>query len=219
MSRIVSLNIERPKNLQHGAETVQSAIARVPVQATLELGREGFVGDAVADRKHHGGPDKAVNVYAIEHYTHWESRLGRTLELPALGENLTVQGLLETDVCIGDTFHVGSSVVQVSQPRVPCFKPAALHGEPRLTKWMLESGLTGWYFRVLEAGRVAPGDELVPLARSTHGVTVSQANHIMHAQYDREGLEKLLAIPELAQAWRKPLQMRLGQIKKSETTP
>jgi MOSC domain-containing protein YiiM len=216
--RIVSLNIGRPKELAHGPETVhQSAIARTPVAAALELGLVGFKGDQVADTKHHGGPDKAVNVYALEHYAHWEDRLGRTLTHPSFGENFTVAGLLETDVCIGDTFRVGSSVVQVSQPRVPCFKPAALHHEPRLTKWIEDSGFTGWYFRVLEPGLVAPGDELVRLEPSKHGVSITEANRIMHRdQYDRAGLEKLLSIPELALAWRRPLQMRLGKIRKSE---
>jgi MOSC domain-containing protein YiiM len=217
VSRIVSLNIGRPKELVHGAQTVQSAIARQPVTHALELGLNSFVGDQVADRQHHGGPDKAVNVYALEHYAHWEDRLGRVLERPAFGENFTVQGLLETHVCIGDSFKVGSSVVQVSQPRVPCFKPAALHGEPRLTKWMLDSGFTGWYFRMLEPGQVSPGDELVPTDRSRAGVTVQEANRVMHHdQHDREGLERLLAVPELALAWRRPLQMRLGKIRKSE---
>jgi MOSC domain-containing protein YiiM len=215
--RIVSLNIGRPQNLAHGADTVQSAIERQAVTHTLELELEGFKGDQVADTKHHGGPDKAVNVYALEHYAHWEDRLGRTLTHPSFGENLTVQGLLETDVCIGDTFRVGSSVVQISQPRVPCFKPAALHGEPRLTKWIQDSGFTGWYFRVLMPGQVAPDDDFVPTDRSKHGVSVAEANRVMHQdQYDRVGLEQLLSVPELALAWRRPLQMRLGKIRKSE---
>ncbi len=217
MSRIVSINIGRPRDLTHGAETVQSAIARKPVTHALELGVSGFVGDQVADTQHHGGPDKAVNVYAVEHYAHWEDRLERTLERPSFGENFTIAGLLETDVRIGDTFRVGSSVVQVSQPRVPCFKPAALHHEPRLTQWIQESGFTGWYFRVLTPGQVAPGDELVPIDRSRHGVSVAEANRVMHRdQYDQGGLEQLLAVPELALAWRRPLQMRLGKIRKSE---
>ncbi len=217
MSRIVSLNIGRPKALAHGAETVQSAIAREAIGNVIELGTLGLRGDQVADAKHHGGADKAVNVYPAEHYAHWRDRLGRALAMPAFGENFTTEGLLEESVCIGDTFRVGSSVVQVSQPRVPCFKPAALHGEPRLTAWMVESGLTGWYFRVLEPGRVGPNDELVRLERSAHAVSIRDANRVRHhGRDDLDDLEKLLSVPELALAWRRPLHLRLGQLKKEQ---
>ena len=218
MIRIVSLNIGRPKELAHGAESVQSAIAREPISNALELGKLNLRGDAVADTKHHGGADKAVNVYPSEHYAHWKDRLERALAMPAFGENFTTDGLLEADVCIGDSFRVGSSIVQVSQPRVPCYKPAALHGEPKLTAWMVESGMTGWYFRVLEPGRVSVNDELVRLERSAHGVSVQDANRTMHHERnDRDGLEKLLSVPELALAWRRPLQLRLGKLNKEMT--
>jgi MOSC domain-containing protein YiiM len=217
VSRIVSLNIGRPKDLAHKAHTVRSAIARTPVTHALELGFEGFVGDQVADTKNHGGPDRAVNVYAFEHYAYWQDSLGRTLDLPSFGENFTLEGALETDVCIGDTFLVGSSVLQVSQPRVPCFKPAALHGEPHLTKWIQDSGFTGWYFRVLTPGQVAPGDQLVPLSRSRHGVSIAEANRVMHHDHhDQGGLMKLLSVPELAQGWQRHLQIRLDKLKNPE---
>lgn len=213
MPRIESLNVGHPKALQHGTAIIQSAIARASVDRPLMLELEGFQGDQVADTRHHGGPDKAVNVYALEHYVLWNVRLGRTLEIPAFGENLTITGLLEADVCIGDTFRVGSSVLQVSQPRVPCFKPAALHGQPELTVWMLEAGLTGWYFRVLQPGMVAPHDDITLLEPSRSGLSVAEANRIMHHdRHDLAGARRLASVPELAQVWREGLQGRIEKL-------
>lgn len=217
MSRVESLNTGLPKVLAHGADTVQSAIARASVDRALMLEREGFEGDQVADTRHHGGPDKAVNVYALEHYAHWNDRLGRRLEIPAFGENLTITGLLEHDVHIGDTFRIGSSVVQVSQPRVPCFKPAALHHQPELTAWILEAGFTGWYFRVLQPGMVAPHDDITLLEPSRHGLSIAEANRIMHHdRHDLDGARRLASIPELAQVWRDGLRGRIEKLEKLE---
>ncbi len=217
MPRVEYLNTGRPEALQHGTAVIRNAIARASVDRALMLGLEGFEGDQVADTRHHGGPDKAVNVYALEHYAHWNDRLGRVLSPPAFGENLTITGLLEVDVHIGDTFRVGSSVVQVSQPRVPCFKPAALHGQPKLTARMLEAGLTGWYFRVLQPGMVAPHDDITLLEPAGSGLSVAEANRIMHHdRHDLVGARRLMSVPELAQVWQEGLRERTEKLERLE---
>ena len=210
MGRVASLNVGLPAPLTHAGETVQSGIRKQPVSGALELGPTGFAGDGQADLRHHGGPHKAVYAYPLEHYRVWQARLGRELPAAGLGENLTLSGLLEEGVCVGDTFRVGTATLQVSQPRQPCFKLGALHRTPEMVAWMVENGLTGFYLRVLEPGRVAPGDPVERLQPAALGVTISEANRVMHHdKHDRAGLERLLAEPALSPSWVATLTRRL----------
>ncbi len=175
------------------------------------MSRTGLEGDAQADLKNHGGPEKAVCVYPLEHYPHWITRLGQELRPGAFGENFSTEGLLEQEVCIGDVYRVGSTVVQVSQPRQPCFKLAARHGVKELALWVQEAGLTGFYFRCLEPGEVRAGEEIELVERSERGVSLCEANRVMHRdKQDVEGIKRLLAIVELSTSWRRTLTKRLS---------
>ena len=209
-TRVVSLNVGLPRSLDHGGGQVRSGIFKSPVRGALRLGEHGLEGDGQADTEHHGGADKAVCVYAVEHLPYWEERLGLRLSPGAFGENFSAEGLVEGAVRIGDLFRVGTALVEVSQPRVPCFKLGARHGRGELVAWVKETGFTGFYLRCLEPGEVRAGDEISLVQEAEHGFTVAEANRAMHSTgRDVEGIERLLAVPELSAEWRKMLGTRL----------
>lgn len=209
---LISLNVGQPRPLAYRGKHVQSGFRKSPVQAAeaLWLGETGLEGDAQADLKNHGGPDKAVCVYPLEHYPYWSARLGRSLKPGAFGENFSTERLLEPEVCVGDVYQVGSAIVQVSQPRQPCFKMAARHGVKELAWWVQEAGFTGFYFRCLEPGEAQAGGDIALLERSAAEVTVEEANRVMHHdKRDAAGIERLLEVPELSANWRQTFEKRL----------
>lgn len=210
-ARLISLNVGLPRPLSHRGKHVRSGFVKSPVSGSLRLGQTGLEGDGQADLKNHGGPEKAVCVYSLEHYPYWQERLDRVLGPAAFGENFSAEGLREPEVCIGDIYRVGSSVVQVSQPRQPCFKLAARYGIKELALWVQETGLTGFYFRCLEAGEVRAGDAVVLLERPAQGASVAEANRVMHHdKNDTVAIERLLAVRELSASWRRTFEKRLG---------
>jgi MOSC domain-containing protein YiiM len=177
----------------------------------LSLGPAGLEGDEQADRINHGGADKAVCLYPAEHYEYWRTAL-LLPDLPpgAFGENFTTQGLSESDVCIGDVFAFASgAVVQVSQPRQPCWKLARRWRIKDLAAQVGRTGRTGWYFRVLAPGRVTVGDALALQQRPHPEWPVSAANEIMHHRKDdRHAAAALAACPALSASWRSGLTAR-----------
>lgn len=208
-AKLSSLNVGTPALLDHRGKTVSSGIVKTPVTGPLWLSRIGLEGDAQADLKNHGGQEKAVCVYPLEHYPYWEERLGRTLGPGSFGENFGVEGLMESDVCIGDTYRVGGATVQVSQPRQPCFKLAARHGVKELALWVQETGFTGFYLRCLESGTVSAGDGIEWISRPEETVSVAEANRVMHRdKRDVAGIERLLSVAELSENWRRTLRKR-----------
>ena len=204
---VESLNIGLPgKETFHG-KVVKTGICKQPVTKELFLKKLGFEGDGVADLKHHGGYDKAVCVYSIDHYPYWEEALKMEMPFAAFGENLSVSNLREEDVCIGDIFQIGTAVVQVSQPRQPCRTLAARYGRSDLVKMVIDSGRTGFYFRVLKEGTAKKGDKLILKERDSHNINVSFANHIFHHDNRNcHGIDKVLAIPALSESWQHSFQ-------------
>lgn len=204
---VEALNIGLPKKeIFHGKE-VTTGICKRPVSGPLNLRMLGFDGNGVGDLKHHGGADKAVCVYSLEHYNYWEEVLGIKMPEAAFGENLTVSGLKEDDICIGDIFHLGTALVQVSQPRQPCSTLAARYDRTDLVKLVADSGRTGFYFRVIEEGIVQKGDSLILKERDKHNITISFASHIYHHEKNNyEAIEKVLAVPALSASWQKSFQ-------------
>jgi MOSC domain-containing protein YiiM len=200
--RIVSLNLGRPRIVVRAGRQYSTAIDRRPVDGPVELTPEGFVGDRVADNRWHGGPDKAICCYPHEHYAHWSRELGVKLEIPSFGENFTTQGLLEREVCIGDRFRVGDAVLQVTQPRQPCWKLAGKHNQPALVKWIVAKGFTGFYLR---AAPIAAGRTIELLERPHPEMPVDRAMWIMAGIAPPEGRAELAALPELSQDWRESL--------------
>jgi MOSC domain-containing protein YiiM len=198
------LNIGLPKKeLFHGKEFI-TGMCKKPVTIPLVLTNQGFDGDGVGDLKHHGGRDKAVCVYAIDHYEYWEKLLGRKMPDAAFGENLSVTDMNEDGVCIGDIYRAGTATVQVSQPRQPCSTLAARFGREDFVKLVVDSGRTGFYFRVLEGGRVKAGDGLFLVEQHHSRVSIAFANRIYHNdRKNREAIEKVLAVPALSESWQK----------------
>jgi MOSC domain-containing protein YiiM len=201
---IQMLNIALPKKeLFHGKEFI-TGMCKKPVTIPLVLTKKGFEGDGVGDVRHHGGSDKAVCVYAIDHYEYWEKTLRRKMPDAAFGENLSVTEMKEDDVCIGDIYRVGMTTVQVSQPRQPCSTLAARYGREDFVKLVVDSGRTGFYFRVLEGGTVKAGDGIFLVEQDPHRVSIAFANSIYHHdRKNREGIEKVLAVPALSESWQK----------------
>jgi MOSC domain-containing protein YiiM len=178
-----------------------------PQSGPVWLGYNGFRGDEQADRKNHGGVDKAVCVYASEHYGGWRSELALPdLPLGAFGENLATAGLVESGLCIGDTFLVGEARVQVSQPRQPCWKLARRWRIEDLALRVERTGRTGFYFRVLQHGWVRAGDRFIAGERLFPHWTVARCNHLMHhAKDDLEGARELAGCPALSGSWKDSL--------------
>ncbi|MGL4608704.1 MAG: MOSC domain-containing protein [Trueperaceae bacterium] len=206
---VTSLNVGKIQTLLHANKEVASAFVKLPIDSAM-LTETGFTPDEQADLKNHGGVNKAICVYASEHYPYWQERLGRTLPVAAFGENLTTSGLLESDVCIGDTFQLGEAVVQISQPRQPCFKLDARYSLPKLTLWVQESGLTGFYFRCMQPGLVKNKDAIIVLEKHPVRFSIAEANRIMHKDKNNvRTIQKILQIDELSISWRKTFEERL----------
>lgn len=177
------------------------------------LGYGGFLGDQQADRANHGGVDKAVCVYPIEHYAEWRGTL-RLPEVPhgAFGENLTTHGLIESSVCIGDVFTVGEARVQISQPRQPCWKLARRWRIKDLSAQVERTGRTGFYFRVLRHGTVAAGDAITLVERTCAEWTIERCNEVMHHEKDDLAAARALAgCPLLSGSWKDSLWARASR--------
>lgn len=188
----------------------ESGIFKNRVTGPIWLGKVNLVGDGQADLKHHGGPDKAVLSYAAEHYAYWESTQSfPNLQSGGFGENFTVDGMSEADVCVGDTYRIGEAIIQVSQPRQPCWKLARRWKIPDLTLQVQENGFTGWYHRVLQEGYVEAGQPFELLERPFPQWTLAQCNEIMHHRRDDlQAAAELAALPLLAESWRITLRNR-----------
>jgi MOSC domain-containing protein YiiM len=207
--RVISVNIARPSLVARNGRTYSTAINRRAVSGPVELTRDGLAGDRVADDRHHGGPDQAVCCYPHEHYPYWQERLSRPLEPPAFGENLTTEGLLEAQVCIGDVLGTGSARVQVTQPRQPCWKLANKHAAPQLPAWINALGYTGFYLRVLEPGIVRAGDELTPIERPCPNLTVWTVMQLLLTGEPRELLEACAGLELIGRSCRRQLAEKL----------
>lgn len=188
-----------------------SSIFKEPVCKPVFASKTNLSGDQQADLKHHGGPEKAIFTYPSEHYIYWQKTLNQSNILPGgMGENFSTINLLESHVAIGDIFQVGKAIIQVSQPRQPCWKPARRYRTKELAILLQNSGRTGWYYRVLEEGWIEAGQSVQLIDRVTPEWTIAQCNDVMHR--DRENFKRvadLAATETLASNWKATLQKRL----------
>ena len=204
---VESLNIGLPKKEVFYGKEITTGMCKRPVSVPLRLKKRGFDGDGVADTKNHGGVDKAVCVYSLDHYPYWEETLGIRLPAAAFGENLSVSNLAEDTVCIGDVFQLGTAAVQITQPRQPCNTLATRYGRNDLVKLVVTSGFTGFYFRVLQEGIVEMGTSLVLMEKNPQEISVAFANRIFHHdRKNREGIEAVLGVSALSKSWQSSLQ-------------
>jgi MOSC domain-containing protein YiiM len=202
--RVISVNVGQPRELVFGDVRVITGIYKEPVAGRVAVRRLNLDGDRQADLRAHGGQDKAVYLYPSEHYVFWREQFPETpLPWGMFGENLTIVGLLEAEVHIGDRFQVGSAQVQVTQPRTPCYKLGIKFGREDIIKRFLESGLTGFYCAVVEDGDVAADDRITLLSRDRHQVGVSDLTRIYKQdKHNAAALRRVLAVEALPDVWR-----------------
>ena len=214
--KLLSVNVSLPKEVPYKGKTIRTGIYKEPVQGRIMLRRLDLDGDGQADLVGHGGIYKAVHVYSIENYDHWKRELGREdFSYGQFGENFTVEGMREDDIHIGDVFRVGAALVEVTQPRVPCFKLAMKMGMPGFLKLFMPSERVGFYFRVLEEGEVGAGDVLERTKVGPEQMTVRQMFHLLY--FDNKNVEsarKALRIPALSPGWRGSFEEIVGKAPK-----
>jgi MOSC domain-containing protein YiiM len=202
---LASVQVGRPRE-RFDEDIWISAIFKDVIDGPVRLGLTNLDGDEQADLRVHGGPDKAVCVYGLDHLPFWRATLAREdIAAGAFGENLSVTGLVEDQVCIGDVFEIGTAVVQVSQPRAPCWKLGRKWGRIDLPKIVIREGKTGWYFRVLQPGDVEAGQELRLVRRPYPEWTITEANRLAYAKTDVAVMRDRLRFsecPALSAAWR-----------------
>lgn len=200
-----------------------TGIFKHPVTGGVDIGSEGLAGDQQADRRVHGGPEKAVHLYPAEHYRQLAKRFPEAaaeLVPGSLGENLSTLGLTEADICIGDIFSLGSAHLQVCQPRSPCWKIDSRFGVEGMAAYIADTGLTGWYWRVLQPGRAAPGDLLRLIERAEDGIALATAMDIWRTHRPTPAeLERVAGAPGIAAGWRRKLLDRADWLRRQSDTP
>jgi ferredoxin-NADP reductase/MOSC domain-containing protein YiiM len=204
MARLLSVNVGLPRDIEWKGRTVHTGIWKEPVPGRCRVGRLNLDGDGQGDLAGHGGEQRAVFVYQIESYRHWEDHLQRNDFVHAqFGENFTIDGLADDATCIGDRYRIGSALFEVTQPRVTCYRVGIRMNEPRMPALLTSSGRTGFYFRVLQEGEVGAGDEIVKVGEASERLTVAGVNALLYSpDHPRERLERALRIDALSPGWR-----------------
>ncbi len=208
-----SVNVSMPKDILHDGKDVTTGIYKEPVDGRVMLRSLNLDGDGQADLWGHGGAFRAVYVYSFENYGYWARELGRDdFTVGQFGENFTVEGMLEDDIRIGDVFRVGSALVEVSQPRVPCYKLAIKMGIEGFQNQFMASGRMGFYFRVLEEGEVGAGDSIELVRRAPGAMTVREINELLY--FDKKNLDgaaRALDMPALSHGWKGSFEERIAK--------
>ncbi|MBO0936966.1 MOSC domain-containing protein [Fibrella sp. HMF5335] len=210
---LVSVNISLPQTVSWQGQPVSTGIFKQPVTHPVPVETKHLTGDGQADLRVHGGRDKAVYAYPLEHYAYWQGRIAADLlTMGAFGENLTTSGLLEQEVCIGDVFQVGTAVLMAVQPRLPCFKLGIRLNDPKVVKQFAQSGHSGIYFRVMKPGTLQVGDSITRLAPSDHRITIQQMNELYWASAkDKNLIQALQSVPFLPAFWQRTLRRMTGK--------
>ena len=211
MATLLSVNVGMPEDVSWRGRTVHTGVLKRPIDGPRMVRRLNIDGDGQGDLAGHGGEQRAVLVYQVESYRHWEEFLGLDdLELGAFGENFTVEGLADDEVCIGDRLRIGEAEFEVTQPRVTCFRVGMRMGEPRLPSLLVAHHRPGFYLRVLTEGHVSAGDQIVRTARGPHAVTVAEVDALLYLPgHDRVRLEAALDIPALSPGWQESVRSML----------
>jgi ferredoxin-NADP reductase/MOSC domain-containing protein YiiM len=211
--KLLSVNVSCPRDISHDGKTVRTGIFKQPIEGRVKLGELNLEGDGQADLVGHGGIYKAAYVYSIEHYRYWEEELGRSdFDFGQFGENFTVEGMLDGDIHVGDIFRLGGALVEVTQPRVPCYKLAIRMGIPGFEHVLLSSNRLGFYLRVLEEGEVGAGDSFELVEPDPERMSVAEVNNLLY--FDLGNLDdarKALRIKALSPGWRGSFEDRLAK--------
>jgi MOSC domain-containing protein YiiM len=211
---IVSVNVGLPRLLTWQGDTFETGIFKHSINGRVTARTTNLDGDRQADLSVHGGPNKAIYAYPFEHYAAWRVELSNpALTAGDFGENFTTEGLLETNVSIGDRYRIGSAIVRVTTPRLPCFKLAAKFKSDHIIAHFLHSGRCGFYFAVDQEGEVGVGDQFELLGREKTTLTIAEVNQLYSAKSpDRETLRRSLHVHLLPESWRDRFRARLSEM-------
>lgn len=208
---VLSINLATPRTIMYRGKEVSTGIYKQPATGPQEVNRLGLLNDVQVDKRFHGGPDQALYVFDHSYYEHWQSEMGLAdFEYGQFGENLTVKGLRDDEVHIGDVYQVGEIVVQVTHPREPCFKLGVRMEDATIVKKFHEYGHPGFYLRIKQTGSITSGDQISLLERDANPMTVADVFRVMHLDNeDLAGIKKAAYLPTLTMAWREKLLNRL----------
>src|SRR5689334_12932672 len=213
MARLLAVNVGRPREIAWRGRTVYTSVWKAPVQGRSLVRRLNVDGDAQGDLHGHGGEHRAVFVYQMESYDYWQRELGRSdFTFGQFGENFTVEGLADSEVCIGDRYRIGEALFEVTQPRVTCYRVGIRMDEPRMPALLVARHRPGFYFRVLEEGEVAAGDEIVRVSEGPEKLTIAQVDALLYLPGPARGeLQRALNVPALSAGWKASFEAILRQ--------
>jgi ferredoxin-NADP reductase/MOSC domain-containing protein YiiM len=214
LARLLSVNVGRPREISWRGQTVYTSVWKEPVKERRLVRQFNIDGDAQGDLAGHGGEQRAVFVYQMDSYRYWESELKRSdFTFGQFGENFTVKGLADSEVCVGDRYRIGGALFEVTQPRVTCYRVGIRMNEPRMPALLVEHHRPGFYFRVLEEGEVGGGDEIIKVAEGPEGLTVAAVDALLYLPGPAKGeIERALRIPALSPGWKSSFEALLRQM-------
>ena len=212
MNSVVSVNVGLPRDVEWQGKVVHTAVWKRPVPGRVMARRLNLDGDGQGDLAGHGGEHRAVMVYQLDSYRHWQEQLQRQdFEYGQFGENLTVDGLPDNEVCIGDRYRIGGALFEVTQPRVTCYRVGIRMANPQMPSLLVSHKRPGFYFRVIEEGEIGAGDQIVKVA-GPEQVTVAEIDALLYLPgHPREQLQRALRIPTLSAGWRGSLQALVAE--------
>ena len=213
MAHLLSVNVGLPKDVTWQGKTVRTGVWKVPVEGARMVRRLNIDGDGQGDLAGHGGEHRAVLVYQIDSYRYWESHFGQSgFGYGEFGENFTVEGLSDAEVCIGDRYRIGRALFEVTQPRVTCYRLGIRMNQPEMAALLVRHRRPGFYFRVIEEGEVKAGDEITQLESGPEHMSVSEIDALLYMPgHPRDQLERALRISALSAGWRKSFEALLTQ--------
>ena len=219
MPRLLSVNVGLPRDVTWNGKTVRTAVWKSPVTGRRMVRKLDIDGDAQADLAGHGGDHRAVFVYQMDSYHYWERILGRNdFTFGQFGENFTVEGLPDNEVCIGDRYRIGGALFEVTQPRVTCYRVGIRMNEPRMAALLVAHHRPGFYFRVLQEGEVGAGDDIVKITDGPERISVADVDALLYLPgHSSEQLQRALRIPALSKGWQSSFQAMLQQDVSSKT--
>src|SRR6516164_662258 len=214
MARLLSVNVGRPREIAWRGKTVYTSVWKAPVQGRRLVRRLNIDGDAQGDLHGHGGEHRAVFVYQMDSYRYWERELKRSdFTFGQFGENLTVEGLTDGEVCVGDRYRIGGALFEVTQPRVTCYRVGLRMDEPRMAALLIEHHRPGFYFRVLKEGDVGAGDEIVKVSDGPERLTIAAVDALLYLPEPAKGeIERALRIPALSPGWKSSFEALIRQM-------
>lgn len=214
---VLSVNVGGIREFEYVGRPAKSAIWKSPATGRVRAEGVNLAGDDQADRAAHGGPDKALYAYAIEDYRWWESEIDRGIDHGEFGENLTTDGIDVTNAVVGERWEIGSTVLEVSEPRIPCWRFGVRMEDKLFPRKFTQAGRPGAYLRIITEGDVGAGDEIRVVSRPDHGLTIGDVFRIFSRDQDEAG--RLLTVPQMSDPWQTWAEKRLAKEKRAAPEP